>query len=941
MKSFLPQVLSLVVCAFFGAIAAQAQTHYEPYPFSTLAGLAGTAGSTDDTGTAARFNSPKGIATDSAGNVYVGDTSNNTIRKITPGGVVATLAGCPPSICGAASQGSNDGTGSGAHFRLPSGVAVDATGNIYVADTNNHTIRKITPAGLVTTLAGLAQMSGSVDATGSNARFNFPNGVAVSSNGNLYVADTSNNTIRKITPTGVVTTVAGCPPSTCADSVGSDDATGVEARFDSPAGIAVDAAGYIYVADRGNSTVRKVTPAAAVTTLSGQARMTGSVDGGLNIDGTPIARFNIPSGVAVDNAGNVYVADSENSTIRKITPAFRIVRTLAGVPGSQGPDDGTGNAARFRVPFGVAVDSDGKVYVADTFNHTIRVGGPAPITPTQTIEPDPSPSPHPPEIIGPNNGGNNQPVTAQSATFTNLPPYTSLSVSFDISHPAPGEFLKVTMAPSRLKDNTMRPVSGPVFVLFDRERLVNAAGQPVTLFHSVVALPQSVNGEPFLGSDTYTVQVLNDTYVGATNNIGMFNHCSLTINPVNPGHAGPPAISLTSAREDHPLPPTVNINYGDSLVLLASAVANPSSSYRIDRLGIIIGPSPTPVPSPCLPEPSPSPQPIYRSDVVFQETPSSSGAAVRFFPPPLAPGDYYIASTALDNAGFAATSSANLKVNRLFGIFGVEVTFRHPNCELSGCFEAGDYRTCTVDFRARLTVGNMTENTSGNLRIRLISTPSAVFCDNDGPPPIPSSVALAPVYSVNPLPAGGSTSVNVKGQVMAPEDLGPGPHPLASCVRFINFDIFAILEELVQGEWISVDSAKVTEGFHRVLLFFNSGPGGGVNSPPPNLGGSPFDPYVLTSVAVGGANSVVHSASPHYTATATFRNSQGSRSFNVTTNVQWSVTPSPPFYMSPNGVNGGILQPSSITSNRTATIKATYTIGVTRSGTKSVSVTLH
>ena len=163
------------------------------------------------------------MAVDSAGNVYVADTYNHTIRKITPAGVVSTLAGL------AGSCGSADGTGANARFYYPYGVAVDSAGNVYVADTDNHTIRKITPGGVVSTLAGLAGSSGSADGTGANARFHYPSGVAVDSAGNVYVADTDNHTIRKITPAGVVSTLAGL-----AGSYGSADGTGANARFYQP-----------------------------------------------------------------------------------------------------------------------------------------------------------------------------------------------------------------------------------------------------------------------------------------------------------------------------------------------------------------------------------------------------------------------------------------------------------------------------------------------------------------------------------------------------------------------------------------------------------------------------------------------------------------------------------------------------------------------------------
>jgi sugar lactone lactonase YvrE len=328
---------------------------------TTLAGSPGNLGSADGTGSAALFAGPSSVAVDSSGNVYVADTYNNTIRAITPAGVVTTLAGSA-----AAFPGNVDGTGGAARFNSPSGVAADSSGNVYVADTFNDTIRKITtPGGVVTTLAGSAAGSGSADGTGSTARFNFPLGVAVDNAGNVYVGDEGNNTIRKITtPGGVVTTLAGSPGVT-----GSTDGTGSAALFFGPSGVAVDGSGNVYVADSGNNTIRKITSAGVVTTLAGSPGVTGSADG----TGSA-AQFNFPRGVAADSAGNVYVVDGGNETIRKITPAG-VVTTLAGCAGVTGSADGTGGpcgTARFNTPRGVAVDSAGNVYVGDTLNRTVR-----------------------------------------------------------------------------------------------------------------------------------------------------------------------------------------------------------------------------------------------------------------------------------------------------------------------------------------------------------------------------------------------------------------------------------------------------------------------------------------------------------------------------------------------------------------------------------------
>lgn len=320
-----------------------------------MAGSAGQTGGVDGVGGAARFSYPSGVAVDASGNVYVADTANSTIRKTTSLGVVSTLAGVAGQI------GSVDGAGSVARFFSPRDVAVDVSGNVYVADTANSTIRKMTSLGVVTTLAGSVGQAGSVDGTGSAARFSGPSGVAVDALGNVYVADSANSTIRKITSLGVVTTLAGS-----AGQIGSTDGTGGAARFSAPYRLAVDAFGDVYVADFGNSTIRRLASSGVVTTLAGSAGKTGSADG----TGST-ARFSYPSGVAVDAMGNVYVADNANSTIRRLASSG-VVTTLAGSAGQTGAVDGAASAARFSSPSAVAVDTSGNVYVADTANSTIR-----------------------------------------------------------------------------------------------------------------------------------------------------------------------------------------------------------------------------------------------------------------------------------------------------------------------------------------------------------------------------------------------------------------------------------------------------------------------------------------------------------------------------------------------------------------------------------------
>jgi hypothetical protein len=279
---------------------------------TTLAGSAGVSGATDGTGSAARFNGPFGVTLDAAGNVFVADYGNHTIRKVTSAGVVTTLAGS------AGVSGSTDAAGSAARFNFPTDITADVHGNLFVAELLNHTIRKVTSAGVVTTLAGSAGLSGTTDATGSAARFNFPYSVSVDTAGNVFVAETS-HLIRKVTSAGVVTTLAGSPGQS-----GSTDGTGSAARFSTPSGVSVDTTGNVFVADYGSNTIRKVTSAGVVTTEAGLAGVAGS-NNGLG----SAARFHRPSGITVDTSGNVFVAEVINCTIRNTVTSAPATVTLS------------------------------------------------------------------------------------------------------------------------------------------------------------------------------------------------------------------------------------------------------------------------------------------------------------------------------------------------------------------------------------------------------------------------------------------------------------------------------------------------------------------------------------------------------------------------------------------------------------------------------------
>jgi sugar lactone lactonase YvrE len=350
----LPRRVLLASSLLLSAYAAQDFT--TPYYFTTLAGTV-SEGEVDGPVAGARFRFPNSVAVDATGNIYVGDTNNHLIRKISAAGIVTTLAG------NSHFSATVDGTGSAANFSYLESVAVDASGNVYVAETFNHVIRKVTPAGVVTTLAGSPNAAGRTDGTGSAARFWNPCGLAVGPAGDIFVADRGYGLIRKITPAGVVTTLAGG-----AGLQISVDGQGAAANFYGLTGLAIDAAGTLYAVDV--SGVRKISPTGNVTTLA-----TANPSANINDPGAA-SYLCSPWGLAVDATGNVYVSDTRGA-VRKITPAGA-VSTLAGDP-RKTPDasDGPGSAASFFYPLGLAIDSSGNLYVAEGNNNTVRKITPA------------------------------------------------------------------------------------------------------------------------------------------------------------------------------------------------------------------------------------------------------------------------------------------------------------------------------------------------------------------------------------------------------------------------------------------------------------------------------------------------------------------------------------------------------------------------------------
>jgi len=329
-----------------GAVAVNGQTFL-------LAGTVGTAGYADGTGSSAKFSNPIGMTVGPDGNIYVADQAGQRIRKVTPGGVVTTFAGTGVA-------GANNGAAAQATFNAPWGLCFDAAGNMFVAEYSNHLVRKITPMGIVSTYAGNGT-AGFADATAGNAlsaQFSSPTGVVADALGNVYVADLGNYRIRKITPSGAVSTVAGNATRGYADGVGTS------AMFSAPETVDFDPQGNLIVADKTNNMIRKITPNGTVSTLAGQLTA-----GYFNASGT-LAKFNLPSAATVDAAGNIYVTDYTNNCVRKIDPTGA-VSTLSGTTGP-GSNNGPGSQAMFSSPYVIVIDGSGNLYVGDYLNQVVR-----------------------------------------------------------------------------------------------------------------------------------------------------------------------------------------------------------------------------------------------------------------------------------------------------------------------------------------------------------------------------------------------------------------------------------------------------------------------------------------------------------------------------------------------------------------------------------------
>ena len=336
----------------FLSVTSLFSCHHKPaYPFVTTLAGSGRMSFQDGKGMQASFANLMGITCDRSGNIFVADSHNNLIRKITPDGTVSTFAGN-------GKQGSADGTGPAASFFNPEGIASDSQGNLYVADTHNNLVRRISPEGRVTTLAGLRKSGTLPTQKDTLPPLDNPSGIAVDASGNVYIADWGNDLIRKLTPDGKLTVFAGTGDR------GNTNGPAGKATFYLPAGLALDDAGNLYVADSYNNMIRKISPAGWVSLVAGQPEK-GCADG----KGTSAAFYH-PTGIAIGKNGRIYVADMGNNRIRVVTMEGQ-VSTLAGT-GRRGNAGGPGAQAAFFQPFALATDPNDNLYIADYQNNQVK-----------------------------------------------------------------------------------------------------------------------------------------------------------------------------------------------------------------------------------------------------------------------------------------------------------------------------------------------------------------------------------------------------------------------------------------------------------------------------------------------------------------------------------------------------------------------------------------
>ncbi|GGG86553.1 NHL repeat-containing protein [Edaphobacter dinghuensis] len=355
---------SVIAALPFCAAIAIGSTHADAQTISTYAGN-GTAGFSGNGGaaTSAEIDFPSGVGTDSSGNLYIADFDNNRVRKVTLStGIITAFAGN-----GTVGYSGDGGAAVNAEFEYPYDVAVDSSGNAYISDSSGCRVRKVVPAGTISTIAGNGNCGYSGDGGAATSAELIPTGIAVDSSGNVYIADGNNSRIRKVTvSTGIITTVAG--NGTAGDT--GDGGAATSAELDTPYGVAVDGSGNIYIADVSANVIRKVTASTGIISrVAGNGTRGYSGDGGAATS----AELEQPRGITVDSSANIYIADSLNYRIRKVTASTGIITTYAG-DGTRGysGDGGSPTAAELNVPYDVAVGSSGVIYIADQYNSRIR-----------------------------------------------------------------------------------------------------------------------------------------------------------------------------------------------------------------------------------------------------------------------------------------------------------------------------------------------------------------------------------------------------------------------------------------------------------------------------------------------------------------------------------------------------------------------------------------
>jgi hypothetical protein len=366
MKPRIHVIFGLLIVIVLGVFVNRAFAQMNT--ITTVAGN-GTAGFSGDGGpaTGAQLNAPFGIAVDSAGNIYIAEWSNHRIRKVSSSGTITTFAGT-----GTAGFGGDGGPATDAALDSPEGVAVDSAGNVYIADSFNNRIRKVDTSGIITTIAGNGSPGYTGDGPAASAGLNDPSGVAVDKSGNVYVADNSNHRIRKISG-GTISTIAG----TGVGGFSGDGGPAVKAQVFNPTHLTVDSGGNLYIADYSNNRIRKIDTSGTITTVAGTA--TPDNQGGYSGDGGPAtsAQFKKPAGVAVDAAGNLYIADAGNDRVRKVSAGTGIVTALAG--GGTNGDGCNQVTASVGFPIDIALTNAGDgLYIVDYKDNRIRLISTAP-----------------------------------------------------------------------------------------------------------------------------------------------------------------------------------------------------------------------------------------------------------------------------------------------------------------------------------------------------------------------------------------------------------------------------------------------------------------------------------------------------------------------------------------------------------------------------------